>query len=107
MTTENAGDDSWDDDEENEEGVEPDQPDPLRAQIVDKLVPNEDRNLGDASEQSPRRRPSEETGLVPDGGNERSGSGGTISVGRGEHENEAQRRGSKVFRNMTARTFTH
>ena len=105
MTTENAGDDSWDDDEEeNEEGVEPD---PLRAQNVDKLVPNEDQNLGDASEQSPRRRPSGETRRVSDGGNERSGSGGTISVGRGEHENEAQRRGSKVFRNMTARTFTH
>ena len=97
MTTENAGDDSWDDDEENEEGVEPDQPDPLRAQIIDKLVPNEDRNLGDASQQSPRRRSSGETRLVSDGGNERSGSsGGTISVGRSEHQSEAERRGSKV-----------
>ena len=90
MTTENAGDDSWDDGDENEDAGEPD---PLRAQIVDKLVPNEDRNLGDASEQSPRRRPSEETGLVSDGGNERSG---TIDVGRGEHRSEAQKSGGKV-----------
>ena len=95
VTTENAGDDSWDDDDDegNEDGGEPDL---LRTQNVDKLVPNEDRNLGDASEQSPRRRPSGETGLVSDGGNERSGSGGTISVGRGEHQREAQRGDGKV-----------
>ena len=93
MTTENAGDDSWDDDEENEDGGEPDL---LRTQNVDKLVPNEDRNLGDAPQQSPRRRPSGETCLVSDGGNERSGSDGTISVERGKHQSEAQRGDGKV-----------
>ena len=95
MTIENAGEDSWDD-EENEDGGEPD---PLRTQNADKLVPNEDRNLGETShQQSPRRRPSGETRLVSDdGGNERSG---TISIGPGEHQSEAQRKGDKVGTNQ-------
>ena len=106
VTTENAPEDSsWDDDDGGEEGVEPDPR--LRRQSDNfsspaaaggAMLPNDDRNLGEASQQSTRRRwrrPSEETHLVL--GDERSGDGGSgmISIGRVD-QSEGQIEGEKV-----------
>ena len=84
MTTENACEDSWDDEGGGgEEGEE--EPDSRR---IDNgaTVPNDNQNLGKASRQS-SRRPSEETHLVL-GGGERSGEGMSIRREQSESQNE-------------------